>query len=328
MEVPVDEARLNIAEAVLLGHALVARVADSLGIRVFFIKGPASVIQGLRLPRTSVDVDAFVSPTDLEPLLAGLYERGWRERTADEDVRVFPKHSVTLNHPSWPCHIDVHFRFPGMEREPADAFNAMWACTEFLELAGQEVRVPSKALGTVILALHALRAPHLQASQQELSFLKELLERETLGPSVLEISVATDALAAMRPFLEQAAPGHSIDWPSASTEWRNRLFSKEPGSARIIGILQAPLRDKARMLRTALLPPDTVYLSQDPYADLSRRGRLRAYAGRWARFLRAVPRLVRDLTSYWNGRNRVDEGRARVHTKPTERPKVSPRFPA
>jgi hypothetical protein len=106
----------------------------------------------------------------------------------------------------------------------------------------------------------------------------------------------------MRPFLEASVPGQAIDWP-ASTEWRNRLFSKEPGSARIIAILQAPLRDKPRMLRTALLPPDTVYLSQDPYTDLSRRGRLRAYAGRWARFLRASPRLVRDLAALLRGRS-------------------------
>lgn len=96
--------------------------------------------------------------------------------------------------------------------------------------------------------------------------------------------------------------GHAIDWPSVSTEWRSRLFSKELGSARIIGILQAPLRDKPRMLRTALLPPDTVYLSQDPYADLSPTGRLRAQAGRWGRFLRASPRLARDLAAFLMGR--------------------------
>jgi Uncharacterised nucleotidyltransferase len=298
METPAGEARLDIHEAVLLGHALVARVADTLGVRAFFIKGPASVIQGLRPPKTSVDVDVFVAPADLESLVAGLQERGWCERTGDEDGRVFPKHSVTLNHPAWPCHIDIHFRFPGMERDPAEAFNAMWAHTEVLELAGQEVRVPSKALGVVILALHALRAPHLQASQQELSFLTDLVAREALGPAVLEITAAMDALAAMRPFLEGSVPGQAIDWPKASMEWRNRLFSKEPGSARIIGILQAPLLDKPRMLRTALLPPDTVYLSQDPYADLSRKGRLRAYGHRWARFLRASPRLARDLAAF------------------------------
>lgn len=299
MEAPAAEARLNIGEAVSLGHALVARVAESLGIRVFFIKGPASVIQGLRPPKTSTDVDVFVAPTDLQSLLAGLHQRGWRKRVADEDTRVFSKHSVTLNHPSWPCHIDIHFRFPGMERDPAAAFEVMWAGTEVLEIAGRAVRVPSKELGVALLALHALRAPHLQTSQQELRFLKELAVREALGPGIQEISVATDALAAMRPFLEEVLPAKAlIEWPEPSTEWRSRLFSKEPGSARIIALLQAPLGEKPRMLRAALLPSDTAYLSQDLYADLSPTGRLRAYAARWVRFLRASPQLARDLAAY------------------------------
>ena len=159
MQTPADDTQLSIPEAVLLGHALVARVADSLGLRAFFIKGPASVIQGLRLPKVSTDVDVFVSPADIQPLLASLQDRGWRERTADLDGMVFPKHSVTVNHPSWPCHIDIHFRFPGMERDAAATFDAMWLHTEFLELAGQDVRVPSKALGITLLALHSLRAP-------------------------------------------------------------------------------------------------------------------------------------------------------------------------
>ena len=299
MQNPSDDTQLSIPEAVLLGHALVARVADSLGIRAFFIKGPASVIQGLRLPKVSTDVDTFVSPADIGPLLASLQERGWRERTGDEDVRVFPKHSVTVNHPSWPCHIDIHFRFPGMERDAAASFDAMWEHTEFLELAGQEVRIPSKALGITLLALHALRAPHLQASQQELGFLTDLAGRESHAATILEISVATGGLAAMRPFLaDLAAVPPSFAWPPASVEWRNRQFAKEPGSARIIAILQAPLRDRPGMLRNALLPPDSVYLSQDPYADLSPKGRFRAYAARWARFLRSAPRLARDLAAH------------------------------
>jgi hypothetical protein len=310
MEAPVAEGLLSISEGVFLGHALVARVAESLGIRAFFIKGPASVIQGLRLPKVSVDVDVFVAPADLASLLAGLHQRGWRERGADEDGSVFYKHSVTLNHPSWPCHIDIHFRFPGMERDPAEAFDVMWAHTEVLHIAGRGVRVPSKELGLVLLALHALRAPHLHISQQELCFLKDLWAREELGPAVQKISAATDALAAMRPFLEAILTGHAgIEWPSASTEWRNRLFSREPGSARIIALIQSPLRDKPRMLRAALLPPDTVYLSQDPYVDLSPKGRLLAYAARWVRFLRASPRLVQDLAAYQQDRKHVGSGR-------------------
>jgi hypothetical protein len=295
MQNPADKTQLSIPEAVLLGHALVQRVADSLGIRAFFIKGPASVVQGLRLPKMSVDVDVFVAPADLEALLGGLRERGWRERPVDPDSKTFPKHSVTVDHPSWPCCIDVHFRFPGMEAPYGHCFDVMWANTEVLNLAGQEVRVPSKALGTLILALHALRSAHLPTSKQELEFLADLTERERHAAALLAMATETGSLAAMRPFLEDLV-SQPLDWPAPSTEWRNRLLSKEAGSARIIAIVQAPLRDKPRMLFRGVFPSAAVHLSRDIYADMSFTGRLRQHRARWARFLRALPRTVKDLS--------------------------------
>lgn len=297
MENQADKAQLSIPEAVLLGHALVSRVADSLGIRAFFIKGPASVLQGLRLPKISADVDVFVAPSDLEAMVQGLKERGWRERPVDPDSTTFPKHSVTVDHPEWPCCIDVHFRFPGMENDPADAFELMWANTEDLEVAGQNVRVPAKPLGILILALHALRSPHLPACRQELEFLSELTKKDSHAAAVLRVSGATGSLAAMRPLLENLLPEATmVDWPETSTEWRNRLMAKEPGSARLIALAQAPLRDKPQMLFRAVFPVREVHLSRDIYADMSFRGRLRQHRDRWVRFLRAAPRIVKDLS--------------------------------
>ncbi|WP_051628933.1 nucleotidyltransferase family protein [Arthrobacter sp. UNC362MFTsu5.1] len=297
MQNPADETQLSIPEAVLLGHALVQRVADSRGIRAFFIKGPASVVQGLRLPKMSVDVDVFVAPADLEALLGGLRERGWRERPVDPDERSFPHHSATIDNPSWPCCIDVHFRFPGMEGAPGDSFDVMWAHTEILELAGQEVRVPSKALGILILALHALRSPHLPACRQELEFLAEITGQEEHIAAVVYIATATGSLAAMRPFLEDLLPEPSpVDWPETSTVWRNRLVAKEPGSAQIIAILQAPLRHKPKLLLRGLFPAPQAHLARNIYADLSFRGRLRLHKARWVRFLRSVPKIVKDLS--------------------------------
>ena len=303
MSHPADDTRLRIPEAVLLGHALVARVAEDLGVRVFFIKGPASVLQGLRLPKVSVDVDAFVAPSDTPLLLAGLRKRGWRERAVDPDERAFPRHSTTIDHPSWPCCIDVHFRFPGMDGDPAECFEAMWAETGFLELAGQPVRVPSRPLGISILALHALRAPQALANRQELRYLKEVAQREQLGPPIYRLALKTTSLGAMRPFLAELIPESAAgEWPEASIAWRNRLFAREPGSARILAILQAPLRRKPKMLVGALFPSSAAYLVRDIYTDLSPGGRLRAYSSRWGRFLRSAPRLAHDLAAYRKSR--------------------------
>jgi hypothetical protein len=57
----------------------------------------------------------------------------------------------------------------------------------------------------------------------------------------------------MRPFLEDRLPPVVVvEWPDASTEWHNRQMAKEPGSARLIAIAQAPAREKPRMLLRAV----------------------------------------------------------------------------
>ena len=288
--------QLEIPEGVLLGHALVARLADGLGIRVFFIKGPASVLQGLREAKLSADVDAFVDPVRLEELLEGLRERGWRERPVDPDSKTFPKHSVTVHHPEWPCCIDIHFRFPGMEKPARDCFESLWANTQTLPLAGQRLRVPAKELGLLFLALHALRSPALPASQYELEYLADLTRSEDMSEALLELARATDALAAVRPYLEGLLPWPiTVVWPDPSLEWRNRVAARNPGSARLFAILQASWREKPRMLWRALFPRPEVFLSGNIYADMSLMGRLRQHLARWARFLRALPSLLRGL---------------------------------
>ena len=291
-----DTAQLEIAEGVLLGHAMVHRLAEGLGIRAFFIKGPGSVLQGLRAPRISADVDVFVPPSGLGPLLQALQDRGWRERPVDPDTRTFPRHSVTVDHAMWPCCIDIHFRFPGMEKPALDCFEAMWVNTNSLDLAGQKVRVPSKALGILILALHSLRSPESPSCRQELEFLSGLIRQRSAATSLLDIAEETGSLAALRPFLEDTLPKGTIqEWPEPSKEWRNRVAAREPGSARLLAILQAPLGEKPLLVWRAVFPRREVLLSKDIYADMSFLGRVAQHRARWARFLQALPRVVSDI---------------------------------
>lgn len=291
-----NETMLSLPEAVLLGHAMVQRVVDALGIRAFFIKGPVSVLQGLREPRVSGDVDVFVAPSDVELILLALEGRGWQQRPSEPESGSFPKHSVTIGHPRWPCCIDVHFRFPGMDRPAARSFETMWANTVGMKIAGQEVRVPSIPLGILVIALHALRTPRHPSCRQELEFLSRFTSRHLYADAVLKIAMATGSLAAVRPFLEDLLSEHiSPEWPDPSLEWRNRGRAQEPGSARFIAIMQAPWRDKARLLWRALFPRSEVFLSGNIYADMSLTGRLRLHSDRWKRFLRGFPRLVRNL---------------------------------
>lgn len=288
--------QLELPEGVLLGHALVARLADSLGLRVFFIKGPASVIQGLREAKVSADVDVFADPPRLDELLQALRERGWRQRPADPDIKTYPRHSVTVYHPDWPCCLDIHFRFPGMEEPALDCFDVMWANSDNLDLMGQKVHVPSKALGILILALHALRTPELPACRRELEFLGQVTLQGMYAPAIQEIAEVTGSLAAVRPFLEELLDrGRVPTWPMPSDEWRNRLSAREPGSARLLAILQAPPLEKVRMLWRAVFPATEVFLGANIYADMTFSGKIVQHWDRWRLFLRALPRTVRDI---------------------------------
>jgi hypothetical protein len=183
-----------------------------------------------------------------------------------------------------------------MEAPAANCFESMWANTEQLALAGQDISVPSKPLAILILALHALRSPDLPPCRKELDFLIALTRKEALAAAILKLSEATGSLAAMRPFLGDILPASLVPvWPNASTEWRNRLSAQEPGSARIIALVQASWHEKPQMLWRAVFPPKQVLLSRDVYADMSPKGVLVQHAARWSRFLRALPNIARDL---------------------------------
>jgi hypothetical protein len=186
-----------------------------------------------------------------------------------------------------------------MEALAADCFGTMWANTEQLALAGHDIRAPSKPLAILILALHALRSPDLPPCREELDFLTALTREEALASEILELSESTGSLAAMRPFLGDLLPTSSVPvWPEASLEWRNRLLAQEPGSARIIALVQSPWHEKPQMLWRAVFPGRQVLLSRDVHADMSPQGLASQHAARWGRFLRAIPKIASDLKRY------------------------------
>lgn len=295
---PDGASTLLLAEAVDLCHALVDWVAESLEIRVIFIKGPISGLQGLRRPKVSGDVDVLVSPADLDPLIKGLNSRGWTQRPTDFDESTFPVHSVTLLHPTWPNDIDVHFRFPGMERPATECFELLWSRTATFPLAGRPLKAPSRELGICILALHALRSPWLEDSKAELAFLESITTSDML-PVILAVSEELMCRGALHPFLTAAfGPSYASDPPPPSEEWRRRIAARSLGSARLIALLEGPWRARPAMLYQALNPSREALLAYDLYADVSFRGRLRITVERWKNLVKGLPRTVTEVFDY------------------------------
>ncbi|MEE2522135.1 hypothetical protein V1639_04125 [Pseudarthrobacter sp. J75] len=279
----------------MIGHA-----AQKVGVRVFFIKGPASGEMGLRRPKVSIDVDAFVSPNDMPALLSELSSLGWRTRPSAGELVGFPRHSETLYHDSWPNNIDVHFRFPGMDMPAALCFDLLWAETQEFPMAGQLIRVPTFELGVVITALHALRTPHGLAEQEALRFLRQLpLDRHR--SSILRIAQSSNSLAALRPFLVDAfGPAVVSSWPDPSPDWRNLTSVREPGAAWVVALSAAPWQKWPGILYSALIPSKRALLGADLYADVSLKGRFIARVGRWRVFFNRIPFLVQNIGSIWH----------------------------
>lgn len=293
-----NTARLRMDEAVLLCHAMTGHVAEQIGLRVIFIKGPVTVAQGLREPRQSVDVDVFVEPGEVSKLVSAMKRRGWEVRPAEPDLDAFPRHSETLFHRSWPVDVDVHYRYPGMEGSADQCFEAMWRASDTHELAGKVIRVPTRALAVCLLALHSLRTPWLASSRTDLDFLLAL-PLEADRQEIMAIARDTESISALRPFIEEAFGAQAVEsTPPPSPEWSVRTKTRSPGTARAIALANAPWHRKPRLLANAVFPSKTTLLANDIYADLSFRGRLKQNVKRWQTLFISLPEFVVDVKEY------------------------------
>lgn len=141
---------------VQLAHAAVEWLSRSNDVDVLHIKGPA-VAPGLRTrERASSDVDVIVRPDGVDRLMGALDRHGWRVETTFGAGSAFD-HAANLYHPSWGL-LDVHRHYPGMERDPAAAFEALWEGRRHVELGHVRCAVPDPLAQSLVLLLHAARS--------------------------------------------------------------------------------------------------------------------------------------------------------------------------
>jgi hypothetical protein len=150
-----------------LAHAAVQVLAEQAGVDVLHIKGPA-VRPGLRSSEhTGTDVDVIVRPSGVDALMATLAEHGWRVETTFDAGSAFD-HAANLFHESWGL-LDVHRHYPGMDRDPAHAFDRLWSSRGSVALAHVPCAVPEPLAQSLVLLLHAARTPHLGGDHPDLA---------------------------------------------------------------------------------------------------------------------------------------------------------------
>ncbi len=140
-----------------LAHAVVQAIAESAGVDLLHIKGPA-VRAGLRSrPSEGTDVDVIVRPAHVDRLLSALTSRGWTIQHPFTQSSAFD-HAATLRHPTW-AYVDLHRFFPGLAADPVRSFEVLWERREEEMLAARPCPVPDVVSQRLILLLHAARTP-------------------------------------------------------------------------------------------------------------------------------------------------------------------------
>ncbi|GAA3672697.1 hypothetical protein GCM10023081_08790 [Arthrobacter ginkgonis] len=309
---PALPAVLHRGEAVELAAALTASLCRERGLRCLFVKGPAAVAAGARPQRASADIDVLVHPEDMDRLLEALAERGWFTRPF-EDGMGLPKHSVTAYHPHWPCDIDVHFRFPGLDADPAAAFAALERGSGTHRFAGVEAPVPPRGGLVLIQAVHALRnlhtdSHHMTNARADYDFLLGRGESAPVLPAWEELTPLLDgtgAWAAMEPFLRDAYPEQAagVSFPAASEDWIRRTFSSYGSTHKLVLLARAPWREKPRILWRSLVPSREALAVVDlSLLGADRRTLARHRRQRLLRFLGRLPLAVRQARRQVLGR--------------------------
>ena len=313
--------QLALREAVPLAHALVARVARDSDVRVLFIKGPQAVAQGLRRPRTSVDVDVLVDPARRAMLAAALARFGWVDDNPRRTPTIMPRHSLTVRQPTWPCELDLHDYFPGFFADHQHVFETLWARRTHVDLAGCDLTAPDVSGHALVLALHALRDPHDAYKRNEVvelaATVAEQLDDDELQ-DLADLAVELGAADTAAPFLAMVgAPETGRGSTSADDlrAWRLRTLPTHTTTISwVTELRRLPWYRWPQYLWWAAVLSEEELRLADPTMPPGRRAVWDARRRRLRRGLAAMPEAVASIRTV-----RLDAGAEEVTDSPTAR---------
>ena len=301
----VPSAPLPLVEAGELAAALFAEAADQLGVDYVTLKGRAMAVHGFARPKSSADVDVLVRRADMARIDGLLQAKGWTPRPWSDPDDIFPQHSVTYFHARWPVDLDVHFRFPGFERDPDVVLSVLREQGVHIHEAGVPVLITGSAGTLLVGALHLLRD---QGDPIVMQRMVALIRQASAYPAREVIDLARDvgALATAEPFLRSAYPDEvPADCGTASEEWL--VFSRNTlaGSVRLEYIFNADGRSVPGMVWRAVWPSREALAATSLQAmEMSWPELLAMRLTRLGRGIRSLPRFMAEADVYFDARAR------------------------
>ena len=287
-------------ESNMLAMALIAHITNKYSMRYLFIKGVGAVKLGIRPNRPSADIDVLVHPDDFAELLLHLKNLDWMERPIENGLP-FPQHSVTLYHGDWPTDIDLHYRFPGLDREPSEVFVTLEDESIIHDFNFGSGRIPNTSGAIVIQAVHALRpvGPDCGSIADNVD-VKFLLDGCRLPPwsEILNVAHATGSLGTLEPFLRLAYPEQTskFAFPKVSEEWSLRTRTSVNGARRVLQIMEADRNDRFTILARSILRSRADLAIADISAlTADRKTLMRMRWRRYVRILRDLPHILKTI---------------------------------
>lgn len=158
----VSAPEIPMAARLRLAHGALQALADHASVRVLHVKGVAWDPALTRGRWPSTDCDLLVDPAGVEAMVDALEGASWQRMTTFEHGSVFA-HAATYYHPVWGT-VDLHRWFPGLHRDPAASFEALWSERVLVEHGGRPIAVPSLIGQRLIMLVHAARTGRHEAS--------------------------------------------------------------------------------------------------------------------------------------------------------------------
>jgi hypothetical protein len=281
----------------------VLRALADAGCRSILLKGATLEDDLYRdgSPREYSDTDLLVAPNDLG-------RAGELLSTLDFELRLDHRDHPTITEPhaqEWlrPRDgqvVDLHWRVPGVELEPARAWPVLADRAEPIVLAGATGERLDRVATALLVALHVA---HHGSHHRPLRDLERALVRFTAetwreaARLAAELHAGEALVAGLRVAPEGARLADELA-PDVVMSTRRRLMIADapPGSLGVLRILEAPtLRARSRALRYELFPAPAMMRKNSSLARRGRVGMVLAYPAHMLVRAWRLPRAIRAL---------------------------------
>ena len=172
----------------------------------------------------------------------------------------------------------MHRHFPGIGRDPSDAFAALWVDRAYVDFAGVSCAVPPVDAQAAILMLNAARSPAPARRDVAVVWSSASAEARAGVETWIDVLDARVAFAASLGLLDQYRDDRSyLLWKAVSQggtriqEWRGRVRAAPTWRESVRVVIRAPRVNTDRLARTLGRSPNR--------ADIFREFFARAFRG-------------------------------------------------